>query len=235
MKSIVTFDGDAPEAFPPMSVTLTLEDEIDLSRGDMLVSPAHPPRVSRHFDAMVVWFNAESAEPGKSYLLKHTSRTVRAKALKIHYRVNVNTLVQEPVDSLQMNDIAYVEFETVSPLFFDPYTQNRITGSFILIDPISNATLGAGMIRADLADQTDVADAATNAQEHVAVTACGALQATRPLSWAYPRGKQSGARHAPGTRFVRRSFRRSCLSAPMPSRFRYSNASTRLSNPRGSL
>jgi hypothetical protein len=169
VRSIVTFDGDAPEAFPPMSVTLTLEDEIDLSRGDMLVSPAHPPRVSRHFDAMVVWFNSEPAEPGKSYLLKHTSRTVRAKALKIHYRVNVNTLVQEPASRLQMNDIAYVEFETVSPLFFDPYTQNRITGSFILIDPISNATLGAGMIRADLADQTVAGDAAT--QEIVSVTA----------------------------------------------------------------
>jgi bifunctional enzyme CysN/CysC/sulfate adenylyltransferase subunit 1 len=169
VKSIVTFDGDAPEAFPPMSVTLTLEDEIDLSRGDMLVSPEHPPRVSRHFDAMVVWFNAEAAEPGKSYLLKHTSRTVRAKALRIHYRVNVNTLEQEQVNSLQMNDIAYVEFETVSPLFFDAYTQNRITGSFILIDPISNATLGAGMIRADLADQT-VADQVTP-QEPVQVTA----------------------------------------------------------------
>jgi sulfate adenylyltransferase subunit 1 len=160
VRSIATFDGDAAEAFPPMSVTLTLEDEIDLSRGDMLVSPGHPPRVSRHFEAMVVWFNAEPAEPGRSYLLKHTSRTVRAKALKIRYRVNVNTLVQEPVNNLQMNDIAYVEFETVSPLFFDPYTQNRITGSFILIDPISNATLGAGMIRADLSDQTEVADAA---------------------------------------------------------------------------
>jgi bifunctional enzyme CysN/CysC/sulfate adenylyltransferase subunit 1 len=160
VRSIVTFDGDAPEAFPPMSVTVTLEDEIDLSRGDMLVSPAHPPRVSRHFEAMVVWFNEEPAEPGRSYLLKHTSRTVRAKALKIRYRVNVNTLVQEPVNRLQMNDIAYVEFETVSPLFFDPYTQNRITGSFILIDPISNATLGAGMIRADLSDQTIVANAA---------------------------------------------------------------------------
>jgi sulfate adenylyltransferase subunit 1 len=160
VRSIATFDGDAPEAFPPMSVTVTLEDEIDLSRGDMLVSPGHPPRVSRHFEAMVVWFNAEPGEPGRSYLLKHTSRTVRAKALKIRYRVNVNSLVQEPVDSLQMNDIAYVEFETVSPLFFDPYTQNRITGSFILIDPISNATLGAGMIRADLSDQTAVEDAA---------------------------------------------------------------------------
>ena len=172
VKAIVTFDGDAPEAFPPMSVTLTLEDEIDLSRGDMLVSPAHPPRVSRHFDAMVVWFNAEAAEPGKSYLLKHTSRMVRAKALKIHYRVNVNTLVHEPASSLQMNDIAYVEFETVSPLFFDPYTQNRITGSFILIDPISNATLGAGMIRADLADQTiAVADTSSVAQKHLPVAA----------------------------------------------------------------
>jgi sulfate adenylyltransferase subunit 1 len=169
VKSIVTFDGDAPEAFPPMSVTLTLEDEIDLSRGDMLVSPAHPPRVSRHFDAMVVWFNAEPAEQGKSYLLKHTSRTVRAKALKIHYRVNVNTLAQESASNLQMNDIAYVEFESVSPLFFDPYTQNRITGSFILIDPISNATLGAGMIRADLADQT-IAGVASK-QEVASVTA----------------------------------------------------------------
>ena len=156
VRSIATFDGDAPEAFPPMSVTVTLEDEIDLSRGDMLVSPVHRPRVSRHFEAMVVWFNAEPAEPGKTYLLKHTSRTVRGKATKIRYRVNVNTLVQEPVSRLQMNDIAYVEFETVSPLFFDHYTQNRITGCFILIDPISNATLGAGMIRADLADQTGV-------------------------------------------------------------------------------
>jgi hypothetical protein len=110
---------------------------------------------------MVVWFNAEAAEPGKSYLLKHTSRTVRAKALKFHYRVNVNTLAHEPSAALQMNDIAYVELETVSPLFFDPYTQNRITGSFILIDPISNATLGAGMIRADLSDQTVSGDPAT--------------------------------------------------------------------------
>jgi hypothetical protein len=83
---------------------------------------------------------------------------VRAKALNFRYRVNVNTLVHEPVASLQMNDIAYVEFETVSPLFFDPYTQNRITGSFILIDPISNATLGAGMIRADLAEQSSIAE-----------------------------------------------------------------------------
>jgi sulfate adenylyltransferase large subunit len=161
VRSIASFDGDAPEAFPPMSVTVTLEDEIDLSRGDMLVSPAHPPRVSRRFDAMVVWFNGEPAEAGKSYLLKHTSRTVRAKALQFRYRVNVNTLAEEPVSKLHMNDIASVEFETVSPLFFEPYTQNRITGSFILIDPISNATLGAGMIRAELASPTSILEATT--------------------------------------------------------------------------
>jgi sulfate adenylyltransferase subunit 1 (EFTu-like GTPase family) len=166
VRSIATFDGDASEAFPPMSVTLTLEDEIDLSRGDMLVSPTYPPRVSRHFDAMVVWFNSEPAELGKTYLLKHTSRTVRGKAAKIHYRVDVNSLEQQSVATLQMNDIAYVEFETVSPLFFDSYTQNRITGSFILIDPISNATLGAGMIRADLSGR-----AATRAAAHEPVTA----------------------------------------------------------------
>ena len=150
VRSIVTYDGDLHEAFHPMSVTLTLEEEIDVSRGDMLVSPNNPPRVSSRFDAMVVWFNAQPGEPGRSYLLKHTSRTVRATAEKIHYRINVNTLAQEPAGALKMNDIAYVEFETAKPLFFDPYTRNRIAGSFILIDPISNATLGAGMIREDL-------------------------------------------------------------------------------------
>jgi bifunctional enzyme CysN/CysC/sulfate adenylyltransferase subunit 1 len=167
VRSIATFDGDAREVFPPMSVTVTLEDEIDLSRGDMLVSPAHPPRVSRHFDAMVVWFSDEPAETGRNYLLKHTSRTVRAKALQIRYRVNVNSLEQEQASKLQMNDIAYVEFETVSPLFFDPYTQNRTTGSFILIDPISNATIGAGMIRADLGDRTAAVAPAIPSQEPV--------------------------------------------------------------------
>ena len=164
VRSIASVDGDLPEAFPPMSVTVTLEDEIDLSRGEMLVSPAHLPRVSRYFDAMVVWFNAEPAQLGKTYLLKQTSRTVRGKATKIQYRVDVNSLEQKSATTLEMNDIARVECETVSPLFFDPYTQNRITGSFIVIDPISNATLGAGMIRADLSAQSAVADVTTAAQ-----------------------------------------------------------------------
>ena len=93
-----------------------------------------------------MWFNAQPLELGKNYLLKHTVRTSRAQAVAIRYRVNVNTLEHEPAQRLQMNDIASVEFETASPLFFDPYERNRITGSFILIDPISNATVGAAMI-----------------------------------------------------------------------------------------
>jgi sulfate adenylyltransferase large subunit len=151
VRSIVTYDGDAPEASPPMSVTLALEDEIDLSRGDMLVSPNRLPHVSRRFGAMVVWFDSKPFDPARNYLLKHTTRTGRVKAARIRHRVDVNTLAEEPADTLRMNDIAYVEFETASPLFFDPYDHNRITGSFILIDPISNATAAAGMIREDLA------------------------------------------------------------------------------------
>jgi sulfate adenylyltransferase subunit 1 len=151
VRSIVTYDGEEPEAFAPMSVTLTLEDEIDLSRGDMLVSPDEPPHISRNFEAMVVWFASESFVLGRSYLIKHNVRASRAKATNIHFRVNMHTLEHEPARELKMNDIASVEFEAAGPLFFDPYTRNRSTGSLILIDPLSNATVGAAMIQKDLA------------------------------------------------------------------------------------
>jgi sulfate adenylyltransferase large subunit len=150
VRSIVTYDGDETEAFSPMSVTLTLENEIDLSRGDMLVAPHDPPRVASRFDAMVVWFNAEPLVPGRTYLIKHAVRTSRAKATSIEFRVDMNTLEQNPTRELKMNDIGAVQFEAVRPLFFDPYERNRTTGSFILIDPLSNATVGAAMIRAEL-------------------------------------------------------------------------------------
>jgi sulfate adenylyltransferase large subunit len=150
VRSIVTYDGEEPEAFSPMSVTLTLEDEIDLSRGDMLVSPEDPPRISRNFEAMVVWFHSEPLVLGRNYLIKHNVRAARAKATNIRFRVNMHTLVQEPARELKMNDIASVEFEAASPLFFDPYARNRATGSLILIDPFSNATVGAAMIKTDL-------------------------------------------------------------------------------------
>jgi sulfate adenylyltransferase large subunit len=144
--SIVTYDGEIPEASHPMSVTLRLADEIDLSRGDMLVSPHDPPQVARHFKAMVVWLHPQPLEIGKNYLLKHAVRTMRAQAVAIQHRVNVHTFAQEPARQLEMNDIASVEFESASPLFFDSYERNRTTGSFILIDPRSNATVGAAML-----------------------------------------------------------------------------------------
>ncbi len=146
VSSIVSYDGDLPEAFAPMSVTLQLEDEIDLSRGDMLVSPENGPRVSRRFRAMVVWLHESPLEVGRTYLVKHTARQTKIRALQICHRVNVNTFQQEQATQLNMNDIASVEFEAHVPLFFDPYASNRATGSFILIDAISNATVGAGMI-----------------------------------------------------------------------------------------
>jgi sulfate adenylyltransferase large subunit len=144
--AIVTFDGELRKAFAPMSVTLRLKDEIDLSRGDMLVAAANLPQVSRTFRAMVVWLHAQPLETGVSYLVKHTTRQTKIRATRIRHRVNVNTLAQEPADQLQMNEIAEVEFEANVPLFLDPYSRNRTTGSLILIDPLTNATLGAGMI-----------------------------------------------------------------------------------------
>ena len=150
VRSIVTYDGDLAEAFAPMAVAVQLEDEIDLSRGDMLVSPENGPRVSKRFRAMMVWLNENPLQVGRTYLVKHTARQSKIRALQIRYCVNVNTLEHEQVTQLKVNDIASVEFETHVPLFFDPYARNRITGSFILIDAISNATVGAGMIQEDL-------------------------------------------------------------------------------------
>jgi sulfate adenylyltransferase subunit 1 len=147
IRSIVTRDGDEKEALAPMSVTVTLEDEIDLSRGDMLVSPQGLPQVSRHFEAMVVWFDEQPLALGRSYLVKHAVRSSRVKATGIEYRVEMGALKQEPASELHMNDVGAVRFEAASPLFFDLYGENRITGSFILIDPLTNATVGAAMIR----------------------------------------------------------------------------------------
>ena len=147
VRSIVTMDGEGDEAFAPMSVTLTLEDEIDVSRGDMLVSAQNPPQISRHFDAMVVWFDEKPLVPGQTYLIKHAVRSARVQATSIQFRVEMEGLSREPARELKMNDVAAVWFEAASPLFFDLYADNRTTGSFILIDPITNATAGAGMIR----------------------------------------------------------------------------------------
>jgi hypothetical protein len=129
-----------------MSVTVTLEDEIDISRGDMLVDPARMPHVSRRFDAHVVWMNDAALTLGRPYLLKHTAQTVGAAVTAVRHRLNVNTLEQETASGLALNEIGVVEIETARPLFFDAYRKNRATGAFILIDPVSNATVAAGMI-----------------------------------------------------------------------------------------
>jgi hypothetical protein len=163
--AIVTYDGNLPEAFAPMSVTLRLRDEIDLSRGDMLVAADRAPQVARRFRAMVVWLHAEPLEVGKTYLVKHTARQTKIRTTRIRHRVNVNTLANENAAQLQMNEIALVDFEANVPLFFDAYSRNRTTGSFIVIDPLSNATVGAGMIEAAVdreAEDPEVVDGIGN-------------------------------------------------------------------------
>jgi sulfate adenylyltransferase large subunit len=147
VETIVTYDGPLPEAFFPMAVTLKLEDEIDLSRGDMLVALDSPPSVSQRFAATVVWMHAQPLENGRTYLIKQAARQVPGKVTKIRHRVNIHTLEPEATARLHINDIAAVEIETNRPLFVDAYSENRTTGSFIVIDPLTNATLGAGMIR----------------------------------------------------------------------------------------
>ena len=155
VESIVSLDGKLDYAVPSQSVVLTLKDHIDLSRGDMLVSKDTLPRVASRFSAMVVWLHAQPLVANRTYLLKHVGRHVKAKA-RIRYVVDVNTLAHHTASRVGMNGIAAVELETSSPLYFDLYDLNRTTGSFIMIDPLSNATVGAGMIHEDFpASETD--------------------------------------------------------------------------------
>jgi sulfate adenylyltransferase large subunit len=146
VKSIVTWEGELAAAFAPMSVTLCLEDEIDVSRGDMLAPPGNLPHMSRRFDATVVWMNQKPLEPNRGYLIKQTTQVTQARVRQIRYRIDVNTLEHEPARALELNAIGVVAVETQRPLLFDPYRRNRFTGSFILIDPLTNETMGAGMI-----------------------------------------------------------------------------------------
>ena len=153
VRSIVAFESEPQSAAPGDSVTVTLEDEIDISRGDMLVSQEQLPSAGTSFEAMVVWMHSEPLDPHKIYLLKHTARTVRARLHQIRYRVDVNTLERAPAKKLDMNDIAAVDVKTTLPLFFDPYRLNRTTGSFIVIDPLTNVTVAAGIIERAIEDQ----------------------------------------------------------------------------------
>jgi sulfate adenylyltransferase large subunit len=152
VKSIVTYDGELPLASFPLSVTVELEDEIDLSRGEMLIGETQAaPQVSTAFRAMVVWMHEQPLVAGRTYLAKHTTRTVRAIVRKIRYGVDIQSTEKRESSQLQMNDIAEVEFDTSLPLFFDAYAENREMGALILIDPVTNATVGAAMIVAAVA------------------------------------------------------------------------------------
>jgi len=147
--SIVTADGDVPEAFPPMAVVITLEDDIAVSRGDVLCRPNNRPTLTHDVEATVCWMDerAPLAE-GRTYLLKHSTRTVRATVESLQYRLDVNGLHRdEESTSLVLNEIGRVSFRCTEPLLVDDYTSNRATGSFIIIDPSTNATVGAGVIR----------------------------------------------------------------------------------------
>ncbi len=147
VKSLASFDGDLKEAFAPMSVTLTIADEIDISRGDMLVSPIQPPHVAHRLETALVWMDEQPLRLGRPYLIKHTTSQIRASVVAIQYRIDINTLEHVPSSELRLNEIAVVTLETQRPLLFDRYCSNRNTGAFILIDPVSNATVAAGMIR----------------------------------------------------------------------------------------
>ena len=151
VKQIWTLDGPLQEAFCPQSVTLVLADDLDVSRGDMLVDPDDLPGTSVELHAKICWLHPKPLQAGRRYLLKHTTQTVQAAVTAIEYRINMSTLDQEPgAPALAMNDVGSIRLRTAKPLIYDGFAANRQTGSFILIEPGSNATVGAGMLFAPI-------------------------------------------------------------------------------------
>ena len=146
VKSIVTYEGELEEAFCPQCVTLTLEDEIDISRGEMLVKPDNLPHVGRNFETMLVWMDEEPMDRKKQFFLKHNTNTTRATLTQIMYKVDVNTMQHLEGTDFKLNEIGKVHITTAKTLFFDSYSKNKATGAFILIDPITNNTCAVGMI-----------------------------------------------------------------------------------------
>jgi bifunctional enzyme CysN/CysC len=164
VKRIVTQDGDLEEAFCPQSITVVLEDEVDCSRGDMIVRPGNIPKSTNQFDATIVWLNADPLLPGKTYLFKHTSQTIPGQIDTLRYKVDVNTLHRSPAPDLQLNEIGRCSITLSQSVYFDAYKRNRSTGSFIIIDRLTNATVGAGMITERDAAKTTAAWEATEQQ-----------------------------------------------------------------------
>jgi bifunctional enzyme CysN/CysC len=141
IKSIVTLDGELEEAFAPQSITLTLADEIDISRGDMIVRPGNMPKLEQRFDAMLVWMTEQPLVQGKQYVFKHTTKMVTGTIDMLRYRVDVNTLHRQDAPALKLNEIGRCAVTLTEPIAFDDYRRNRVTGAFIVIDRITNGTL----------------------------------------------------------------------------------------------
>jgi len=146
VERIVTWDGDLNEAHAPLSVTLVLDRELDISRGDLIFSDDSPPAFTKSIRAALVWMDQRSLDPSRRYLLKHTTRSVPVFVTSIDHRTNISTLTHEPAETLEMNSIGVVNLSLLQPIAVDPYSFNRSTGSFILIDPLTNGSVAAGMI-----------------------------------------------------------------------------------------
>jgi sulfate adenylyltransferase large subunit len=147
IKALVTRDGDLPEAFSPMSISLTLADEIDISRGDMIVSAKNPPQVAKEITAKLCWMSETELQPGKKYILKHCTKMTKAVVTKVKFIVDIDSLGEQETGSLKLNEIAEVELKVLNPIPVDSYRQNRTTGSFILIDSDeAHNTVAAGMV-----------------------------------------------------------------------------------------
>ena len=147
IKSIDTINGPLEEAFPPMSVSITLENDIDISRGDMLSKPLNQPQTSQDIELMICWLNEKKLNPSAKYYIKHTTKEARCMVKDVRYKVDINTLHKmEDQKEIGLNDIARILIRTTTPLYFDSYKRNRATGSVILIDEFTNETVAAGMI-----------------------------------------------------------------------------------------
>lgn len=146
VRTIETFEGPIDEAFPPMAITLTLEDEIDISRGDMIVHPGNVPALSHRFDAMIVWMSEEPLQVGMPYVIKHCSKLANGAISAVRYKIDVNTLRRKEASRLELNEIGRCAVSLSQPIATDAYKRNRVTGAFVVIDRISNVTIGAGMI-----------------------------------------------------------------------------------------
>jgi sulfate adenylyltransferase large subunit len=178
---IVTFDGDLERAQAPLSVTLVLDRELDISRGDLIAAADAAPSVTRHIGASLVWMDARPLELNRRYLLKHTSHTVPAFVASIEHRTNIGTLAHEGAETLEMNAIGAVRLELLRPIALDAYAENRGTGAFILIDAASNSTVAAGMI-------TAVANDTSDGEDDVATLSGPVTAAERAARWGHQGG-----------------------------------------------